>query len=321
MIDVQGGVSVVMSVHNCDRYIGEAIESILGQTFRNYEVIIINDGSTDKTLDIIELYKSDRVRVIDQGKMGLARALNKGFRLAKGRYIARLDADDISLPHRLARQHEFMENHPECVASGSNAMIIDAEGRYLYCGEIPVSWGDIQSMLPYNSPFFHSSVIIRREAALACGGYYEKTTCQFQDLVLWNKLAKYGELSNLEEALIKYRLVPFSITNDYASNRRVKGEITKRIVRDGDISDEELRTFVDTLRKQGEGCKISNYYCHLGGIYLLKVNDRWAAIKNICFSIAHYPINYRAWFFLLLCMASSFNGNIVNVWKRYRHIG
>lgn len=316
-------ISVVMSAYNAEKYLSEAIDSILNQTFTDFEFIIIDDGSTDGTPNILKTYKDKRLRIISQENMGLAKSLNRGLRVSKGRYIARLDADDIALPNRLTTQYSFMESHPECVASGTGAMIIDEKGRDLYSKEMPLAWHDIQAMLPCQSPFFHSAVIFRRDPALACGGYFEKiphhyNIQQFEDIVLWNKLTKYGELRNLETMLIKYRLGPFAITNN--SNRNFMSEIAKKIVSDCDISDEDVELFKRLAKKQGKRSKLSNYHFSIGRIYLLKGNNRMESVKNLSLSVAYFPVNLKAWFFLFLWIVSCCNGKVVIWWKRYRKI-
>lgn len=307
-----------MAAYNGEAFIRDAIESILSQTFPDFEFILINDGSTDTTPAIMRSYQDKRIRLVSQENMGLARSLNKGLRMAAGRYIARLDADDIALPHRLSAQYAFMESQPECVASGSSALIMDAKGKYLYTEEMPLTWQEIQNLLPHKSPFFHSSVIYQREPALACGGYYEKIVHHFEDLILWNKLTKYGELRNLREPLIKYRLAPFAITNN--SNRVKMNEIAEKILEEADISDEELEVFKSLAAKQGRHSKTSNYHLNIGWIHLFKLNDRIEALKNFLLSLVYYPLNHRTWFFLLFCAASGFNNNIIGAWKKYRHI-
>lgn len=112
-------ISVIMSVYNGEKYLREAIDSILNQTFTHFEFIIVNDGSTDKSLNIIKSYNGSRIILVQQENKGLAAALNEGIKIAKGKYIAMMDADDISLPTRLEKQIQFMEAHPEYVAIGS----------------------------------------------------------------------------------------------------------------------------------------------------------------------------------------------------------
>ncbi len=131
-------ISVVMSVYNGDKYLREEIESILNQTFKDFEFIIVNDGSTDKSLEIIKSYNDPRIVIIDQENTGLAKALNNGINIAKGRYIARMDQDDISNPERFEKQIEFLENLSEYVAIGSWSNHISEHGEYLYTCKMPI---------------------------------------------------------------------------------------------------------------------------------------------------------------------------------------
>ena len=175
----------------------------------NFELIIVNDGSTDKSLEIIESYRDERIVLINQENTGLAKALNSGINQAKSDYIARMDADDISMPDRLQLQYDFLEKHPECVAVGSNAEIIDKDGNYVYTSNQALSWEEIKNNLP-SMPFFHSSTMYRKAAFEKVGGYPE--IYRIEDIVYFNKLAKIGELCNLPDVLIKYRLCPTAVT-------------------------------------------------------------------------------------------------------------
>jgi glycosyltransferase involved in cell wall biosynthesis len=135
-------ISVVMPVYNAAQYLREAIDSILNQTFRDFEFIIINDGSTDRSLEIIQSYNDDRIRLINQKNTGLAKALNNGIAIAKSDFIARMDADDISIPERLTSQFSFLESNVDVVAVGSNAEVIDKEGNHVYCTAQPSTWSE-----------------------------------------------------------------------------------------------------------------------------------------------------------------------------------
>ena len=158
-------ISVVMSVYNGEKYLVDSVDSILNQTLFDYEVIIVNDGSTDSSLKIIKEYqkKDKRLKLINNERnIGLTKSLNKGIGISKGKYIARQDADDISLKNRLRVQYEFLELHPECVAVGSNARIVDMHNTFLYDSAQPLLWEDIKEVLPKN-PFFHSSTMFRKD--------------------------------------------------------------------------------------------------------------------------------------------------------------
>jgi len=122
-------VSVVLPAYNCPAYLGMAIKSILDQTFENYEFIIIDDGSTDNTPEIIQTFIDPRIRFFQQQNQGLAATLNRGIELARGKYIARMDQDDISMPERLAKQVKYLDSHPECGMIGTWAEIWEEEKK------------------------------------------------------------------------------------------------------------------------------------------------------------------------------------------------
>jgi glycosyltransferase involved in cell wall biosynthesis len=201
-------VSVVMSVYNGARYLAEAIESILGQTFTDFEFIIVNDGSTDCTGDILAEYTDRDQRLIllqNEQNLGLTRSLNKGLARASGQYIARQDADDISLPQRLQRQVAFLDEHPEVVLVSSNYEVIDEEGRQLRIERkssesLVIAW----YLLFVNYVGGHSVVMFRREQVMNLSGYAEDYRYA-QDYQLWLRLANRGDIAILPEILLQWR--------------------------------------------------------------------------------------------------------------------
>jgi glycosyltransferase involved in cell wall biosynthesis len=202
-------VSVVMSVFNGERFLREAVESILSQTFRDLEFIIINDGSTDGTAAILDSYvRSDsRVRVFEQGNKGNAESWNRGCSLARGNYIARMDADDVSLNDRLVRQIEFLEKNPNVGVAGSAVELIDATGRTLCRETRAVEDYEIRRRLLDYCVFAHSTVIFRREAFMSVGGY-RKFFVGAIDYDFFLRIAESWKLANLPEVLLKYRIHP-----------------------------------------------------------------------------------------------------------------
>ena len=186
-------VSVLMSVYNDAVYLDEAIESILNQTFTDFEFLIINDGSTDGSRDIILSYADPRIRLVDnEVNLGLPVSLNKGIRLAKGEYIARQDADDVSLPDRLAQQAAFLDAHSDVTVVGCWWEWIDVDGDVFATGEIPNSNTIIKAKLvQHNVKFPHGCMMIRREALVRIGGY-DRQFRFTQDLDLWLRMVKAG---------------------------------------------------------------------------------------------------------------------------------
>lgn len=205
-------VSVVMSVFNGEPYLREAVESILNQTFRDFEFIIINDGSTDGSAALLESYqKSDaRVRVYHEENRGVGESLNRGCGQAQGKYIARMDADDIALSDRLMRQVEFMEGHPEIDVVGGAAEFVNPMGKSLVTVRYPETDHEIKSAFSRKNPLLHPTVLLRREVFVAVGGY--RPVFKAEDYDLWLRIAEQGQLVNLGEVVLKYRIHPDQVT-------------------------------------------------------------------------------------------------------------
>jgi glycosyltransferase involved in cell wall biosynthesis len=202
-------VSVVMSVHNGEAFLDAAVESILGQTFEDFEFVIIDDGSTDRSAEILECHKESdaRVQVLHQPNRGLVHALNSGCGMALGKYIARMDADDIAVKDRLMRQFEFMETHPGIGVLGGAVELINASGeiRGQVCN--PTTSAAIKSALLEHCVFWHPTVLMRREVFASSGGY-RMAAAHAEDYDLWLRIAERSELANLPEVLLQYRIHP-----------------------------------------------------------------------------------------------------------------
>ncbi len=308
-------ISVVMSVYNAEKYLTEAIDSILNQTFKQFEFIIVNDGSTDSSLNIIKSFNDSRIKIIDQENKGLSQALNIAIKTAKGNYIARLDADDIALPTRFEKQFEFLEKNLECVALGSNAIYTTEEGQELYTSNFPTTWTALKEILPLDNPFLHSAVIFRKNICIKCGYYDETIKNQYEDIILWNRMSKYGELRNLKEVLIKYRFVPNAITNKRKKTVDLLNIMLLKILKYEDIEQNDLIKIESQTRKYSKLWKQSNYHSRIGGIYLLRMGFRKKAIKHFIKALQYYPINLKAWFFLGLSIQPNF---IINKWNHLR---
>lgn len=208
-------ISVVMSVHNGEKYLLKAVQSILNQSYSDFEFIIINDGSTDNTARILASFEDRRIKLIhNRENIGLTTSLNKGIALAQGEFIARQDADDISLPERLERQVEYMQAHPEIGVLGAHKKEIDSEGKFI---EIvlkprPISPGFVGWMLFFKNPIVHSSLMLRKQLLIDVRGYdIQIITAQDYDLLV--RLSTVTKISNLHDVLILYRKQPESISS------------------------------------------------------------------------------------------------------------
>jgi glycosyltransferase involved in cell wall biosynthesis len=206
-------VSVVLPVYNGPRYVRLAIDSMLAQTFRNFELIVIDDGSRDTTPEVLSRIEDPRVRIVTQENRGLPATLNRGIELARGEYVARQDHDDYSRAERLARQVAYLDAHPACALVGTWAEIIEGEtatGRIHAhsCENVA-----LKLELLFDNPFVHSSVMIRRAVVIEEGGYCTDRDRQPpEDYELWSRIARNHELANLSEVLHTYREVPGSMS-------------------------------------------------------------------------------------------------------------
>jgi glycosyltransferase involved in cell wall biosynthesis len=209
-------ISVVMSVLNGEAFLREAVESMLGQTFGDFEFIIINDGSTDTTPQILADYakRDDRIRIFSQQKKGLVESLNRGIALSRSDYIARMDADDVSLPDRLQKQVNFLERHREVGLLSGAYEQIDAAGTVLGTIRFPLADSEIRAAMARINQMCHPAVMMRREVACAAGGY-RKQLLDAEDYDLWLRMAEQTQLANLDDVILRYRVHPrqVSITN------------------------------------------------------------------------------------------------------------
>jgi len=208
-------VSVIMPAYNAEKYVVDAVQSIMAQTFRDFEIIIIDDGSTDATGPILEglAAKDDRVRLIRQENKGICGARNIGNHLARGEFLALMDADDIALPERLRVQVDFLNTHSEVILVGSSFYLIDEKGRFLTVLYPPVNDEEIQKLMLVGHTSVHQpSVMVRRSAMEKVGGYDESFgSTGAEDIDLWLRLGEIGKLANLKQPVLKYRLVTSSV--------------------------------------------------------------------------------------------------------------
>ena len=196
-------ISVIMSAYNGERYLREAIDSILNQTFIDFEFLIVNDGSTDSSLKIIQSYDDQRIQVINNEKnIGATKSLNKAIREARGEYIARQDADDVSLPSRFEEQIKYFEKHPEVALLGTSTYSIDKNGNTIG-KRVALSKPTMKDLLKRNC-FSHGSVMFNKGVISKLGDYNELIKYS-QDYELWLRIAKYYEVRNLAQALCKLR--------------------------------------------------------------------------------------------------------------------
>ncbi len=199
-------VTILMSVYNGEKYLEQAVDSMLAQTYGDFEFLVINDGSSDRSRAILDGYKDPRMRVVDnEGNIGLTKSLNRGIRMSKSRYIARMDADDVSMPDRLEKEVRFLDAHPEIGAVGCNVRLIDGDGNDAGAMAFPETSGHIRWYMLFFNPLAHPSMLIRREALERAGGYNEEIRYA-QDYELWCRMAPTTRFWNLQETLLCFRM-------------------------------------------------------------------------------------------------------------------
>lgn len=227
-------VSVLMAVRDGAPWVAEAVDSVLAQTAGDLELVVIDDGSTDATAALLGAIRDPRLRVERQDGQGLTAALNRALGLARAPLLARLDADDLALPERLALQRAFLAAHPEVGLLGSAAREVDAGGRELRVVRPPQDDAALRRALIRENPFVHSSIMLRRALCEQAGGY-DASLPVAQDYDLWMRLSRMTRLANLHEVLVVRRLLPGRISVEREEDRlRTEARVRWSAIRRGD---------------------------------------------------------------------------------------
>jgi glycosyltransferase involved in cell wall biosynthesis len=216
-------ISVLMPVYNCSNYIYDSIFSILNQTFSNFELIIIDDCSTDNTVDIIKNINDQRIKLIEkQQNTGCTKSLNFALKFATGKYIARMDGDDISFSDRLEKQYQFMEANSDVILCGGGYEVINSDKKF-----IPyLSHEELLFDMINHCPFAHPTIMIRNEILKKNQINYDPNFEPAEDYEMWTRLSEYGKIANIPDKLIKYRIHEQQTTNLRALQQ---SEITRKI--------------------------------------------------------------------------------------------
>lgn len=212
-------ISVVMAVHNGMPFLSEAVDSILGQSFREFEFIVIDDASSDGSFRLLREIDDERVRTITNKKqLGLSRCLNKGLAAAKGKYIARMDHDDISLPGRLAAQLDYLEANPKIDVLGTWARTLGLRREQTW--KYPTGDSEIRAEMLFNSVLVHSSVMLRRSSFAKYKLRYAPKVARAQDYELWRRAAKHLHFANLRKVLLRYRIHPQQVGHKHGRQQQ-----------------------------------------------------------------------------------------------------
>ena len=201
-------ISVLLPVYNCEKFIVEAIESVLHQTYTDFELLIIDDFSIDQTIALIEQFNDSRIQFIKKEKnTGYTNSLNYGVSIAKGQYIARMDADDICLPTRFEKQVAFLDSNPKVILCGTAIQIIGTDTILKH----PSNHEEIKVKLCFGNSFYHPTIMGKKETFQS--NPYNKAYEPAEDYDLWTRIAFQGELANLDEVLLMYRVHENQVSN------------------------------------------------------------------------------------------------------------
>ena len=221
-------VSVIMSVYNEEKHLRESIESVLNQIFHDFEFIIVNDASTDSSPEIIKSYDDARIRIVNnEENIGLTKSLNKAIKKARGEYIARQDADDISLPSRFEAQLKYLEKHPKTALLGTGIYVIDDTGTIMKKRIVSPNPG---KALFKGNRFFHGSLIIKKDVIDELGPYNEQFKYS-QDYELVLRISRIYDTRNLTTPMYKLRFHDKSITSTKAKEQRLYGILAKKLTK------------------------------------------------------------------------------------------
>ena len=303
-------VTVLMSVYNGEKYLREAIDSILNQTFENFEFLIINDGSTDGTADTLQSYNDPRIKIINNEKnIGLTKSLNRGLKIARGEYIARQDADDVSMPERLEKEVNFLNQNRNIGLVGTYSLRINEKGNVLHVARPLNDDRELKEKLLIGNQFGHGSVMFRRECIEKVGSYREEFKSS-QDYDLWLRIADFFDVANIPELLYKWRLNVNSISVvrkdqqdkyatvaiELAKERRQFGKDRLQIFKEG--GNEKILNDLPLKTKSQSRMEIAQSY-YFWGIKLLDGNDFRGALKFLSKSLIGNPLHKGTWVLIL----------------------
>mgnify|MGYP000500499379 CR=1 FL=1 len=261
-------ISVILPIYNAERYLKQSIQSILCQTFTDFELLAINDGSIDSSSEILSSFNDKRLRIINNDKnRGLIYTLNRGIEEAKGKYIARMDADDIATPNRLSLQVQFLEQNSSVALVGGCAEFIDENDIPFMSCKVPLSHNEIIQEIFSANCFIHPSVMFRTSVIRSLGGYRSEAL-HAEDYDLWLRIIEHHQVANLPDNLILYRIHPNQVSQRKLRLQRVAADHSRfsaltRCKEAGRITSEitaEISTFWQKI--QGKKPSVGADYCN-----------------------------------------------------------
>jgi glycosyltransferase involved in cell wall biosynthesis len=294
-------VSVLMPVWNAIRFLRLAMDSVLRQSFESFELLVVDDGSSDGTTELLSTYRDPRVRVVrNDERRGLVYALNAGIALARGEYVARMDGDDVSHPERLSAGVRFLDSERDVVLVGSWANVVDDKGDVLSVIRAPTDSREIHEALLNANTFVHSSVMFRKSAVVELGGYQRirPNTDTAQDYHLWLRLADRYSLANIADILLDYRIHDDQISLQRLASQRACADLARQLA-----SKRRAEHGEPVKRPRGLGLmeRLRGQPGTLGGDYLSfaelyrAAERRDLALRLACRAVLRSPLSGQSW--------------------------
>jgi len=281
-------ISILLPVYNGEKYIKEAIESVWNQTFRDFELIVIDDGSNDKTPEILDGFRDSRlVRLKHENNRGLAKALQTGLEIAQGIFITRMDADDISLPKRFENQIDYFMKYPKVGLVGTAAQTIDSRGCPISELKMPISHEEIFWKMFFECSLIEGSMMYRREIAVKAGGYRQEFSCA-ADTDLSSRLVFLTRFANLPNPLYLYRSHSKSIMSQHWQTQNklsatIRKDMMKKILNREILQEEPVDWFFDkemNLNQRQEKALIS-FLLELYGVFMPRMPESKSIENNL----------------------------------------
>ncbi len=293
-------ITVLMATYNVEKYVAEAVESVLSQTFPDFELLVVEDGSRDTTPEILRRYSDERIRILHTENRGLTSALNTGLEAARGKFIARMDSDDACYPSRLEDELKAIDASEDTALVGSWYDIIDEDGTLLATQTPPTSEAELQAIfLKLENPFCHGSVMFRKAAVEAVGDYRPQFKAS-QDYDLWLRLSECYSMSVVPKTLYRWRLRRSGVATSARMLQRAYAKAALECcIQRRSGRPETLPTFSQRPRGSSRNPlrrleSESGYLAHKANI-LLQSGQRWKARRLAARSMACAPWNIVAW--------------------------
>jgi glycosyltransferase involved in cell wall biosynthesis len=301
MTKIQPLVTVLMPAFNAAGFIAQAIGSVLQQDFIDFELLVVDDGSTDDTVAIVQSFSDGRIRLLQLPHQGIAAALNSGLQAALGTFVARFDADDICYPQRLQLQYDFLMSNPGYVICGCAANYITEQGDFVFTYRPPgFLYEELLLSYKHKCPFIHSGVMYVKQAIVEAGGYNEYAHT-FEDHLLWVQLLKTAKGCNLQDVLIQVRLNPQSVTIDERWRPQQFTDIKSRALAKGSIDSTDGLALQQILRQQDNNhIKYASYHSLLAKKFLWDNFQPGSARAHIKKAIRIRPSGIKNYFLYLL---------------------